>query len=113
MNFDWTKRNHEKGFYCITEHHEQNGIVEEFDWGFYKRSMETYIEAVDEILDKYPNAKYDPLTDNWYLREGTDYFIIWNADIYSGPHGETYEMFEDLEDDDYTDMWYDYEDEDL
>lgn len=96
-DFSWTKRTHEEGNWCVTERIVTSyGIVEEHDWCFYDRSMTTYIEAVAEILDRYPNAKFDPFTDNWYLSMDHD-FIIWNSAIYSGPHGETYEMFEDNE----------------
>lgn len=106
-DFSWTKLKHEEGYWCVTERTESYGVVEEHDWCLYNRSMRTYIEAVAEILDEYPNAKYDRFTDNWYL-SNDHYFIIWNSEIYSGPHGETYEMFENNEADEIYDYMNDY-----
>ena len=112
--YAWTERRYNKGFWCITEVIERNGVVEEHDWGFYKRSMETRIEAVAEILDEYPDAKFDSWFDQWYLVDRWDYkhyFIIWNESEYIGPWGPKWdELKDDIEDDNY--YFYDEEEED-
>ena len=115
IGYAWTQKQYEKGNWTITERIVSNGQVKEFDWCFYKHSMETRIEAVAEILDEYPNAKFDPWMDEWYLCRTSDYvheFIIWNSDVYSGPHGEKWTDFEESEDEEEPDYYWD-EEEDL
>ncbi len=99
--YAWTENRYDKGCWCITEVIERNGKVEYHDWSYYKRSMETRIEAVAEIIDEYPNAKVDSWSDRWYLSNNYDYrhyFEIWDSAIYAGPWGPKWDEIEDDED---------------
>ena len=92
--YAWTENRYEKGNWCVTEIIEHNGKVRDNDWCVYKHSMETRIEAVAEILETYPNAKFDSWMDQWYLSDTSDYrhyFIIWNSDVYCDPWGHKWE----------------------